>query len=317
MNKKGDFNFVTIFAIVAGIAFLILAISGASKVTETKKYETNTKITQTFSNYLNSLEAGFATSNLGEVDFKQQVDIINYCNYHDDFGDNEFSLRIVKNKQENYGASITTSNKYVFSNENLKGEKVFSLSRGFNYPYKISDFIILIPDSDKYCFEFAPQVVRKSLNALSQNNSLNNFLFENCFDNEDYIQVCEDDSSCDISIVGKCESCESEYEYGYVEKDGEDYWYISDLVYPAIFSDYDNYECNVNRLIYRQKTVTELYLEKIKLLNKKNCPTMDETQVENWKKVVDGIVNVKDLIANYEAMKDIDKINSGLRCNLW
>ncbi|MCS6954770.1 MAG: hypothetical protein NZM44_00220, partial [Candidatus Calescibacterium sp.] len=65
--KKAEFNFVWIFAILAGIAIMILMIYGAIKTGTTIIYFQDTDLTKQIISHLDPFQAGFAASAKGEI----------------------------------------------------------------------------------------------------------------------------------------------------------------------------------------------------------------------------------------------------------
>ena len=92
--------------------------------------------------------------------------------------------------------------------------------------------------------------------------------FGNCSQNS--VKVCfESASDCDIEVEGLCDDyrCDSEYDYGYVVKNNIRLYYVGDLLYGAIFSSPEIYECNVKRLMKRLIQQALIYKDEIFLIS--------------------------------------------------
>src|SRR3990167_9332942 len=113
-------------------------------------------------------------------------------------------------------------------------------------------------ENKKYCFDNAPENIAEEILQLNQGN-----LAANCSKVDDKtIKVCFN-KNCGINV---------NYNSKYVQK-GEDKSYFEEdaLMYAAIFSDKEIYECQVKRLMKRTKQLAELYKEKELLVSQKNC----------------------------------------------
>ncbi len=307
-----------IFALIAGISILVLSIYAVSKVADTKSYESNTKIAKQISVFIDPLQAGFATSSKGEIDFNQKVKLKNICENNSDFGSNRLSiatLDIRKKEYSDFGSTIDVKDKYIFSKEVFECQKIFSISKKFSYPFEVSDFIILIPDSEEYCFENAPEDIKKDLSFME----LPNLYFSNCKSNNSQIQVCGNAEDCNISIFGECNewTCKSKYNYGIVKKNNKYFYYVDELLYPAIFSDYSNYNCNIYRLLKKSSILSDLYYQKSLNLNARGCATDVGSSIFNWKDKIDSIDELSKMLDFYPESNEININNMESACKLW
>jgi hypothetical protein len=261
-RKKGDFDFEWIFAILAGIAILILAIYGASRVGDTMRYQRDTETGKQISILADPLQAGFATSSLGRIKFKQEAKILNEC-YEEGFGKNDISVALrsgVGKPWNEPGGATSIHNKYIFS-DGLSGKEFLVFSTPFNFPFKTADMIFITTKG--YCFIDAPEEIEEVLRGFNAPN----IRIQNC-SNED-IEVCFG-KRCNISVYGTCSGCDSQYEEGYVEKNGARMSFAGNLMYAAFFSSKQVYDCNVKRLLYRTSRVAEVFAAKVDLMNSRN-----------------------------------------------
>jgi hypothetical protein len=58
--SRGEFNFVLLFAIFAGVAILILAIYGASQFASTGRFQTSTLVAKQLDILKDTFKSGFA-----------------------------------------------------------------------------------------------------------------------------------------------------------------------------------------------------------------------------------------------------------------
>lgn len=315
-DSKGQFNFAWLFAILAGGAILFLAIFGAIKATDTSRYQSNTEIAKQLTILTDPLQAGYSQGTFGSVEFNDVTRINNFC-YDLDFGWNSISVSTRSDIGEEWneaGSEIRVNNKYIFSKERTQGMKYYIFSKPFNLPYKVADLTLLI--SENYCFKDAPDEIEEELSAFS----IPNIEFDDCT-NSNTTNVCfSSTSNCDIVVKGDCQTsdCDSIYDKGtIIKKDSsEDLYYVENLLYAAIFSDKNNYDCNVNRLLYRATRITEGLIEKSDIMNSRDCSTNLKSDLQIWASELnsttsEGITSLSSISSNLE-IKNEKEI-----CGLW
>lgn len=271
MKKRADFNFVWLFAIIAGTAILILMIYAAIKTgTVITKFQ-DTDLAKQLAVFTEPMQAGSADALKGTIKSKREIVIENFCNDYE-FGYNEISAMFKRDLNEEFnvlGESIIVKNKYLFTSSSPSKEfYVFSVP--IEFAFKVSDVIII--GSEEYCFLEGYENLEGFENTIRIIGEKAKFGLDNC--SEDSIKVCFDyGSNCDIVIRGNCDEhiCENYYETGVVEKDGERIEYVGNLLYPAIFSTKEIYECNLKRILYRNHLLSSIYLEKEKLMDSRGC----------------------------------------------
>jgi len=234
-QKRAEFGFVWLFAIIAGVTILLLAIYGATQFGENTRIQNDAQIAKKLTILTDPFEAGFTSATFGTIKFQQEIWIRNLCS-DIGFGENSLSVKSSSNVGQEYtdvSVSTSISEKYIFSPEESTGTIYYVLSKPFNFPYKISDYIILLSDQTNYCFRSAPQNVEDELRSLK----IPVISFENCSAKQEFVQVCFGSEVCDISVAGNCESCQNLYETGLVRfSNGRTVSYVGNLLYPAIFS---------------------------------------------------------------------------------
>ena len=310
--KKGQFNFVWIFALVAGGTILALAIYGATQAGDTIRMGSDTEIAKSISIITDPLQAGFADGSFGKILFKQETRINNIC-FDEGFGKNDISVSTRSNIGEEWnpaGIATPIRSKYIFSSEASSGKDYYVFSKPFDFPYEVSDLIFL--SSDHYCFLNAPEEIGDEILGLN----VPNIEIDNCTSDE-AVRVCfGGGSDCDVLVYGSCMSgCDSVFDEGTVVKDQSDMKYVGNLMYGAIFSDADIYDCNVKRLMYRAGKIADVFGSKADLMDSRGCGTGLKGDLNVWSGMLDGAES-GDLISLNAMSINLDRENRE-PCSLW
>ncbi len=259
-----QFSFAWFFAIVVGVFILFLAIFAATRIINTESTQSNTEIAKEISVLINPLETSFQESQVVPISLPTESRIYLGCSEDGEFGDQ--SIRISQktfNKWTDPSVDILASNKYIFGEYPVEGKEFYLFSKSFEFPFKIADLIYVVPSQENFCFSGLNELeeVKDELEDLNRDN----FFFANC--TEQMTKICFSGSTdCDVTI---------NYNLKTVEKNGETVWFEDDaLMYGAIFSDEQNYECQLKRLMKRTKSLSELYLDKSTFISTRtNCGT--------------------------------------------
>lgn len=311
--KKAQFDFVWIFAILAGGAILVLAIYGATQVGDSMRFQTDTEIAKSISIFSDPLQAGFSEGSLGKISFGQETRINNIC-FAGDFGKNDISVATRSDTGKDWnlaGGATSIHNKYIFSSEKSSGKDYHVFSKPFDFPYKVSDLIFLI--SGDYCFFDAPDYVVDEITGLN----IPNVEIENCTV-VDAVDVCfGGGQDCDVMVYGSCMSgCDSVYDEGVVVSKSGDMKYVGSLIYGAIFSDKLIYDCNVERLLYRTGKIAEEFAGKADLMNARGCNTNMKSDLIMWNALTVGS-SVDELVSLRVVADGIGRKNNKELCGLW
>ncbi len=322
-NKKGEFSFVWLFAVIAGTAVLMLAIMGAIRYGKTASVLQDTEIAKGLSVVTDSLQAGFASGRKSMIRFNKETILENFCfesSAPDYFGFNELSVLTKERPNKDFeigGIPIKVSNKYLFVS-NVPGKEFYVFSVPITFAFRISDAIII--DSQEYCFiglEEQEEIAR-SFSILGNKAKIG---FENC--TEDSIKVCFDSGGdCDIKVVPSCNAliCDGLFEVGRVEHEDYSVDYVGNLLYPAIFSEKENYLCNVKRILYKQSILANLYTQKIAYMSARTCDSdlaLELSDLEGVSIDLDSNFIGNDLFEMYFLAKDIQRKEGGAQCSLW
>jgi hypothetical protein len=313
MKKQGQFNFVWLFAIIAGGAILVLAIYGATKVGDTQRFQTDTEIAKELAIITDPLQAGFADGSFTPIYFNQETRINNIC-LDAEFGKHKLSASTrsdIGNEWNVPGAEISIGNKYIFSSDSASGKEYYVLSKQFKLPYRVADLTIFIPQ--EYCLINADEEVLKGITL-----GTGPIKYENCSE-DGLINVCfGTGDDCDIEVHGSCMSgCDSIYDVGAVEKSGLTMEYVGSLMWAAIFSSSDIYECNVNRLLYRTGKIAEEFARKADLMDARGCNTNLKPGLLAWNaRTINA--TVEDIMSLKSASKILDREDdNSAGCEIW
>jgi len=253
MNKKAlEMSFNWIFAIIVGAVILFLAIYFVGKIISTGRYQQDSLVAKELSSLTNPLGTGFAETSKAVIDLKLDTRIFNDCSSVGNFGKSILSATTrsgIGKEWGDKGVEQELQSKYIFSEKVEEGKKLYVFTREFNMPFYVSD--IMVFTSKNYCFINIPYDFENEF----VNINAGNLKVGNCTLSD--IQVCFN-QDCDISI--------DTYEQS-VTKNGSKVYYTGELIYAAIFSDKETYECNIKRLMKRISHLTLIYQDKIDIIN--------------------------------------------------
>ena len=308
MNNKGflQMSFAWIFAIIAGIFILGLAIFAVTKFTGIESTASDVKTSRGIEILLNPLEIGFESGKTTAFSLPTESKIYASCSESGDFGNQRIKVsQKVYEKWSETDIEISFINKYIFARESVQGRNFYVFSKPFNLPFKVSDLIYMISSKDYYCFIEAPRDIEKEIT----NWNLENLDYRDC--SEDSVNVCfRGGKNCDIDI---------NYDSGTITKDGESFYFNDDsLMYAGIFADADLYECQVGRLMKRAEKLSLLYEDKINFLQQRIGCDAD---------MKSGLAVLGNLLGNCEDSYDLRIIENGAddveidndfgECKLW
>jgi len=314
-SKKGiEMSFEWIFAMLIGGIILFIAIYAVVHLLTTGHQVTNTQAADELMGYLNTYETGQGTGINDQINFASESRLLfEECEPNDNkpFGSQSFAFSDkMFGKYGTPGTPIPVYSKYIFANDSVEGKNFYIVSIPYFMGYKVSDLIMIY--SGKYCFISAPQEIQDDIENLRLNN-INFSENKNCSG----IRVCFDNNvkDCDIKVSGLCSGCQSEYEFGTVEKYDKDgkllstNYYSGNLMYGAIFSSNAIYECNVKRLMSKFSELGNVYLGKIKIMEIKGCSSNIQLVLAQATQSANSLQDSKGLIGLDSQVEDINKIN--------
>lgn len=315
--KKGaiEISFSWIFAVCAGIIIVFLAVFISSKIMKTGQETVSAKTGKEIQILLNPLETDFEDAQSTFMSLSVETRINNVCEKN--YG--LFGRQGIGIDQKNYNkwtqtkTKVYAENKYIFSNKSVEGKSFFIFSKPLNFPFKTADLFYFIPTNKNYCFVNTPQDI---LEELSYFNNQTPIKTQNC--SEEDILVCFGGNPvCDINVI-------QELKGGYVVKNNIKTYFngLSQenyaLMYAAIFSDKQIYECQVQRLMSRVSELALVYSNKEENLEKIGC---DGSLGEDLMRLREQSLNLnssselKGLIPIIEQIKLKNEIKG--KCVLW
>lgn len=328
-TKKADFNFVWMFAIIAGSMILLLAIFGAVRYGKTISITQDTEIAKSIAVLTEPMQAGFADAKRASIRFRKDTVVDTFCNSQN-FGYQMLSVKTQERPSaqfETFGEEIKVENKYLFISDD-PGKDFYVLSYSIDFAYKIADVIVM--DSKEYCFlGLEDEDLIRYKTDLQIIGEKAKFGQANCTD--DSIRVCFGfGGNCDVLIRPKYASlqacrnvfseCRDEFEIGVVEKNGQQMEYAGNLIYPAIFSNKIDYDCNVKRLMYRKYVLSNIYIEKAEIMAARGCDTnvvLDLQQIGSKSVGFSGANSLISLEEIYLDSKALKLKEERSQCRLW
>lgn len=307
-NKRGfiDIPFAWLFAIIVGAVILFLAIYISIKIIGNEEETISAKTSKEIGIILNPLETGFETGKTSSISFPVETRIYNECDDTGTFGKQK--IRVSQKSFRKWSEteiSPSFENKYIFSEESVEGKKFNLFSKPFNFPYKVADLIYITELTKEYCFIDAPYEIEEELNSLNQKN----IHAENCSSNNNMIRVCFSNSlNCDVNV---------DYPRNSVEKNRSVVYFESDaLMYSAIFSDKEIYECQLKRLMKRTAQLSLLYKDKASIIQQKTgCSSNLELSI--LYNIAINLQNSNGISSVNSVAEDIKDKNEQAMCRLW
>jgi len=309
-KKKGQLqiSFAWIFAILVGAFILFLAIYVTTRVAETGGELSTVKTAKEISVLINPLETGVETGKVVSLKMPVETRIYNNCTLEGTFG-----KQVIKMSQKSFNAWTETDlvtqipNKYIFSGNYEQGKDFIIFAKPFEFPFKVSDLIYILSEERKYCFLDPPARITSELRDLNKSNL---FTAESsCPGNS--IEVCFGNSGCDINVVETRKSVDKKSSNG-----TQTVFYETDaLMYAAIFSDKNVYECQIKRLMQRTETLAKLYEEKRQLISRQTCS--DNINLQLLESSAGFAKDSRDLASVGEVSEEVNAQNDFATCRLW
>ena len=300
-KKKGiAMSFNWIFALFAGGIILFLAIFAAGKFIRTSEQTIYTETAASLISLFDPLETGLASGKAHEIGFKKESRLFFDCNenLNPPFGRQKiaFSEQTFGESFGERGQEVSIDNKYIFTENIVEGKKVIVFSKPLFLPFKVTDLTILTSADENYCFYNSPDYVKESLEGLN----LQNVVFPNETLDCIGINVCFNTGDCDINVF-------EQENYVINNKYGKRVYYVEDLIYGAIFSSPEIYECNVKRIKSKFDQLSLIYLDKIEIIDRKGCQSNVGPKLAS---LLGQLKDSRDLLIWYNEAQDIDSINN-------
>jgi len=315
-NKKAfAISFAWLFSLIVGAVILFLAVYFAIKIMNIGETEISAKTAEQLRILLEPLETKLEEGwKQPPVEMPSETKIYNRCEKTGLFGVNKISLsyKSMGNKWTRESVAISQKNKYIFS-DRAQGRKIYIFIKPFKLPFKVSDLIFVY--TERYCFVGSiPQAIRQDLN-LGLGDSMNIVRADNIRECEEGdIKVCFNrvGKGCDIEV-----NCIDDCSEGSVRKNNRNVEFIGSLIYGAIFSDFQEYECNVDRLMTRLGQLSEIYKRKAFSIAIMGCSTNLESDIDRLADSANSYRDSKDLYSIKSQADSIEQKNRRLTCRLF
>jgi len=319
-NKKSfDLPFSWLFAMIAGAFILFIAIYGATKFATTGTQLAYSESAKTIANLLNPAVSGVASSySLKPLQFNRETRIYFSCEEKTSaspiFGRQLIAFSEQSGfltKWSNPGTNISRYNKYIFADNIESGKTFYIFVRPFYTGFKVDDLIMI--SSKEYCFVAPPESIREDIDMSGFKNINSSNTIKECKKNS--LSVCFNSENsfsadeCNITITGECSesNCESEYDFGTVQKNGKTLNYAGNLMYAAIFSSPKIYDCNLARLGNKINQLSDLYLKKVEIMETRDCSSNTKEDLSTINEASKIIKSSGDLVGIYFLGKMMDK----------
>ena len=96
------------------------------------------------------------------------------------------------------------------------------------------------------------------------------------------------------------------------------YFYSNSLMYAAVFSDKEIYECQLKRVMQRGEQLALIYKDKADFISREGCTTnlnQELLELSNLKNQLDSSQNLNNYMVNLA--KNIEAKNNLAECKLW
>lgn len=292
-------GFNWLFAIIAGGFILFIAIYAASKFIGISEQSYTTETAAKFVSLFDPLETGLAAGKSSKVDLQKNSRLFFDC---DETANLPFGRQTISFSEQTFGKKwseksnrVSIKNRYVFSENAIEGKNFYLFSMPFSMPFSIADITVI--ETGKYCFYDAPNEVIENIEGLN----INNIIFANSTSECIGTNVCFGGySDCDIKVSTP---------NNYVEKDGKKMYYYGNLMYGAIFSSSEIYECNSKRLMSKLNELGKIYIDKIKIMERKECEPRIGEKLYNLIGIAKNLSYSRDLMRLGMSSEEIDEIN--------
>ena len=323
-NKNAlEFGFEWLFAVMIGGLVIFLAIYAASKFIETGNLQKGSEVGKEIGILLTPFETGLEIEKTNKITTKEETTIYNDCSSEGNFGVQKISAGVKSgfgDKVVKPGAISTYKNRYLFSESSVTGKEFYVLSKLFEFPFKVGDLIIVWSEKQKYCFVDLGSYpeVKEDIKELRLKNILNVSSTRDCPADSKKVCFGGTDRECDILVNGNSAA--------HRESGGDKVVYYSStdnnaLLYAAIFSKPELYDCQIKRLMKRALNIAKLYKDKSGFLEIRGCgaPGLNSYFIsyENYVNGVANNANNPDITRAEQAAEELGRRNGDLICPIF
>ncbi len=296
-------SFGWLFAIIVGIVIIALAIYFVTKIVGTQGTIQSAKTSKEIGILLNPLETSFESAITSHIIFSGETRVYNTCDNYGNFGTQGIEIMQKNfNKWTETNLVVDFQNKYIFSERYSEGKKIYIFSKPFEFPFKVANLMYITSASTNYCFIDAPEDIEDEISDLKQPN----LRVEDC--TEEDIKVCFGFDTCEIEV---------NYDARKVEKGNQKMYFETDaLMYAAIFSDEEVYECQLKRLMQRIEQLSLIYINKANSLTTKGCDPILNPYLSSLINSASSLSDSNELYTMNNIIDEIENKNKG-NCKLW
>jgi hypothetical protein len=320
-NKKAaiELSFSWIFAIIAGAIIILMAIYATTRYVQTSQYAQYSESAKSLGNLLNPVVNGVTSAYSTRIEFKKTTRIYLSCS-EKSTNSPLFGRQIISFSEESSflkkwadpGANISRYNKYIFSDNVEQGKKFYIFSKPFYTGYRVDDLVYLT--AKNYCFVGMPDSIKEEIESINPGNFNITTNVQNC---KAMTSVCFGfpDSRCNISVYP---DVSEDYSAGTVKKENNQalQFYGPALMYAAIFSSPEIYECNIKRLGNKIFALGQIYKEEVDIVKAKSCNSVISPYIENIQRLCINITQLK-LKEIYVNAEEMDAENCRSDCRIY
>jgi hypothetical protein len=326
-KKSFEIPFTLIFGIIAGVVILLLAIYGTARLINNSQQVQYSESAKTLLNILNpvvnDIESTFVQK---PISFRKETRIYLNCMQKSEkspvFGKETLAFSeksAFLKKWPNPGINVSRYNKYIFADRIEEGKKLFIFSKPFYSGFRVDDLVVL--SMKNFCFVNAPGFLADEVENRGYYNINSTINIDKCPSNS--LRVCFERTGekCDISVYGLCTSnCDDEmgkYSYGYVQKNAKTVYYAENLLFAAIFSSPEIYECNLGRLGKKISELSKVYSDEVDMLSLKGCNTLIGSGLSEMISLGENLTS-KNILSLYQASKNMNRHNcENVQCKIY
>jgi hypothetical protein len=306
-KKAGlQISFAWLFAIIVGAIILFLAIYLSVRIVDSGEELQDAKTGKQIGILLNPLETGFESAKTSSISFPVDTRIHNLCSREGYFGTQGIKIsQKSRNKWTSTKTQVEFLNKYIFSEKTVEGRDIILFSKPFEFPFKISDLIYIFPSSQNFCFRDSPEEIERELSQIGHKN----LKTENC-SKTNAINVCFNlGAECDILV---------NYDSKYVEKNKTKMYFEGNaLMYAAIFSSPEVYECQLKRLMKKIEIISRIYIEKASFVAREGCNSNMQSDLSVLGASAGSFANSQEIISLSSLVREAGIKNKNAECRLW
>lgn len=323
INKRAfEFSFGWIFSLFIGAAVIALAFYAATEFIGSQETISNTEVAQEISTLLNPISSGLSSGKTFEITTSEQTSIFNECDERGNFGKQIISVSGEGNldsKSTAVGLDASSNDKYVFSENLVEGRNFRGFSQPFYYPFRIGDLIYLISKDQTYCFVSPPEDVEEDIRSLrlDEDELIRIVSSKSDCQNEEK-EVCFFSGDCEVEIDMDSKLVKKEFDELYFEESFSE-GSKNALLFGAIFSSKEVYECQVKRLLKRGANVASLLIGKVDQLGARGCSSSNlKSDLFSYSNYCLNVSSSKEVKFNiFDLANNIEEENDAASCKIY